>query len=559
MAITTGQEQRHDRTLVAALMNPVLYDHPVESFQVIETHISWVLLTGPYAYKIKKPVDLGFLDFSTLDRRRFVCEEELRLNRRLAAPLYVAVVPITGSREAPRFDHTGSGGPVIDYAVKMRQFPQEAQLDRLVDAGLLDAARLDELATELAAFHDRADRAPADGPFGSPERIAGPMRENFDQIRSSFGEPAGPDAMPVDRADQLRRLQAWSEADHEAHREAFLQRKADGFVRECHGDLHLANMVLWEGRVLPFDCLEFDARLRWIDVMSDLAFVTMDLAKRGRPEWANRLLNAYLEATGDYAGLGVLRSYQVYRAMVRAKVAALRRRQTGERGDRTRSWEDYCGYADLAERYTRPPSPFLLITHGLSGSGKTAVSRSLAEAGGAVRARSDVERKRLFGLAPSARSGSAPNAGLYAPEAGRRTYERLAGLAVAVLDAGCSAIIDGAFLERGQRDLLRAVAARCGVPFVILDVQAPEALMRERIRRREREGVDASEAGLAVFDRQLAAREPLGPDEAAEVVRVRTETRLDPATILAAVSRLMAGCARPGAGASQEKSPGESP
>ena len=527
-----------DDRLIRALMNPALYDHPVESFQLIETHISWLLLTGPFAYKIKKPVNLGFLDFSSIDRRRYCCEEELRLNRRLAAPLYCAVVPITGTADQPRL---GGEGAAIDYAVKMRQFPQEAQLDRLLDAGRLDAARLDELSVELAAFHDRADRASADGPFGTPERIAGPMRDNFDQVRSAFGPPGDPESLPADRVDQLQRLQAWSEADHEAHRDAFLQRKDGGFVRECHGDLHLANMVLWEGRVLPFDCLEFDPHLRWIDVMSDVAFVTMDLTHRGRPDWACRLLSAYLETSGDYAGLGVLRSYQVYRAMVRAKVAALRHRQTGGRGERARLWGEFCGYVDLAERLTRPGAPILLITHGLSGSGKSVVSQVLVEAGAGIRVRSDVERKRLFGLAPSSRSGSPLDAGLYTAEAGRLTYERLAGLADVILQAGRSAIVDGAFLARGQRDRLRTVATGRGVPFIILDLQAPEALLRERIRRREREGADASEAGPAVLERQLTAREPLAPDEEVAAVRVPTDARIDPDAILAAVGRLTAG------------------
>jgi aminoglycoside phosphotransferase family enzyme/predicted kinase len=539
-----------DDRLVRALMNPALYDHPVESFQLIETHISWVLLTGLYAYKIKKPVNLGFLDFSTLEQRRYYCGEELRLNRRLASVLYLAVVPITGTIQAPRL---GGEGAVIDYAVKMRQFPQESQVDRLIERGVLRVEQLDALAAELAAFHQQSDRATADDPFGSPERIALPMHENFVQIRSSFDTqagdgPSGQESMPVDRADQLRRLQAWSEADHAAHRDVFMRRKAGGFVRECHGDLHLANMVLWEGRVLPFDCLEFDARLRWIDVMSDLAFVTMDLAHRGRPEWARRLLNAYLETTGDYAGLEVLRSYRVYRAMVRAKVAVLRRRQAGASGDRQRSWDEYCAYADLAERETGPLRPFLLMTHGLSGSGKTVVSQLLVDASGAVRVRSDVERKRLFGLAPSARSGSPLDAGLYSPEAGRRTYERLAELAGAILNAGYPAIVDGACLKRDQRDRLRSVAACYGAPCVILDVQAPEALVRERVRRRAEEGADASEAGLAVLERQIGAREPLEPDEVG-LVRVRTEARPDPDLILAAVDRMVGRSARPEADA----------
>jgi aminoglycoside phosphotransferase family enzyme/predicted kinase len=513
--------ERVDDRLVRALMNPALYDHPVDSFQVIETHISWVLLTGSYAYKIKKPVDLGFLDFTTLDRRRFYCEEELRLNRRLASPLYLAVVSITGTIHAPRL---GGQGPVIDYAVKMRQFPQEAQLDRLVGRGDLRVEQLDALAVELAAFHQRAERAPADSPFGTPERIARPMRENFEQIQPHLEDPA--------RLDQHRRLRAWSEADHAAHRDAFVRRKAGGLVRECHGDLHLANMVVWEGAIVIFDCLEFDESLRWIDVMSDLAFVTMDLAHCGRPEWANRLLNASLEESGDYAGLSVLRSYQVYRAMVRAKVALLRRQQSTDDDDRRRLWEDSCGYADLAERYTRPARPSVVITHGCSGSGKTVLSRAVAQARGAIRVRSDVERKRLFGMAPSARTGSGLDEGLYTAGAGELTYQRLAELARLVLAEGYSVMIDAAFLLRAQRDLLRVTAREAGIPFVILDLEVPEAVLRRRLLQRRLEGTDASEATLAVLAGQFERREPLATDERAEAVTIRAEHELDPAAVI---------------------------
>ncbi len=528
--MTTGRVERDDQTLVRALMNPALYDHPIDAFQLIETHISWVLLTGPYAYKIKKPVDLGFLDFSTLERRRFFCEEELRLNRRLAPQLYLAVVPITGSRAAPQI---GGGGPVIDYAVKMRQFPQEAQLDRLVELGALRVDQLEALAGDLAAFHHRTDRAPMNSPFGTPERIAKPMRENFEQIQRQLEEPA--------RLDQHRRLGVWSDKDHAAHRETFVKRKAGGLVRECHGDLHLANMVLWEKRIVIFDCLEFDESLRWIDVMSDVAFVTMDLTHRGRPDWANRLLNRYLEESGDYAGLSVLRSYQVYRAMVRAKVASVRRQQSADDSDRRRLWEEYCGYADLAERYTRPVRPSVVITHGCSGSGKTVLSRAVAQARGAIHVRSDVERKRLFGMAPSARSGSALDAGLYSAEAGARTYQRLADLAGLIVASGYPVMMDAACLQRAQRDLLRAAAREAGTPFVILNLEAPEAVLRRRLFQRHEEGTDASEATLAVLSHQLERREPLATDERAVAVTVQADGDIDPAAVVTELAARLNG------------------
>jgi hypothetical protein len=526
-------------TLIRSLLAPARYDHPVERVELVETHISWVLLTGPYAYKIKKPVNLGFLDFSTLEKRRHYCQEELRLNRRLAPQLYLDVVPISGTPEAPTWGPPSStDGPVIDYAVKMRQFPQAAQLDRVAAHGGLGAAVVDQLAAALAAFHAAAAVAPAASPFGAPEGVAQPIRENFTQLEECLADEA-------DRS-RHRRLQAWSEADLAAHRDALLRRKAEGFVRECHGDLHLANMVLLDGRVVIFDCLEFSEPLRWIDVMSEIAFLCMDLDDRGHAPLAHRLLNDYLEESGDYAGLGLFRTYRVYRALVRAKVACIRWRQTasdhgeGSR-ERQRLRQEYQGYTELAERYTQPPRPFMVIMHGPSGSGKTVISGQLVEACGAVRVRSDVERKRLFGLEPLARSGSELDRGLYSQEAGRRTYERLADLAGTILRAGSSVIVDGAFLRRDQRDRLRAVAEACGVPAIILDLRAPAAVLRERVARRAREGRDASEAGREVLERQLAGQDALAPDEQAHTLTVPTEPAVALAPLRSAIERATGG------------------
>ncbi|GMR03930.1 MAG: bifunctional aminoglycoside phosphotransferase/ATP-binding protein [Gammaproteobacteria bacterium] len=523
--------------LIAALQDPACYDHPVTAVELVETHISWVLLAGDYAYKIKKPLDLGFLDFSTLEKRHHFCNEELRLNRRLAPQLYLEVVAITGTPETPELN--GAGAP-IEYAVKMAQFPQEAQLDRVLARGELHVRHIDSVAAELAAFHGRIAAAGADSPFGAPERVYQPIGQNFDQIRP---------LIETDDLAQLARLKTWSEQNYARLKQDLRARKRDGFIRECHGDVHLANMALiddvqehecregangaslpraprldpiGEGqgrpgaadRVVIFDCLEFNETLRWIDVMNEVAFLVMDLDDRGRPDFARRALNTYLEHTGDYAGLNVFRFYQVYRALVRAKVACIRLGQSGlspeERADVRQT---YRGYTDLAERYTESDAPALIITHGLSGCGKTWLTQLLIDTMDVVRVRSDVERKRLHGLGRLARSGSGIATGLYTPEAGRQTYERLALLARTILGAGHAVIIDAAFLKREQRERLRTVADEMRVPFVILDVQAPEEVLRQRIMQREREGRDASEAGLAVLDHQLAIWEPLGADE----------------------------------------------
>ncbi len=492
------------------------FPHPVERVQLLQTHISWVLLTGPYAYKLKKPVDLGFLDFSTLARRRHVCEEELRLNRRFAPELYLAVLPVLegpgGPRIAPSIaspgEAAGEGGEeaVVDYAVQMRQFPQEARLDRMLAAGRLSRRHLEEAARAVAAFHRQAPAAGPGLPYGRPAQVLAPALENFAQLAPLLGGP---------EAARLERLRAWTLARHEALQPLLRERRRQGRVREVHGDLHLANLVLLEGRVLPFDCIEFSEPLRWIDVLSDVAFLMMDLMARGHPELAWRFLDVYLEETGDQEGLGVLPWYLVYRALVRAKVAALQDAQAGRApGEACRA------YLALAEELAGPRPTPLVLMHGLSGSGKSTLAGELLEALGAVRLRSDVERKRLAGLAPLATSGSGLDQGLYGPAMTERTYARLLALARAVLEAGLPCIVDATFLRREQRAPFRALARELGVPLVILRCEAPEAELRRRVAARRG---DASEADLRVLEAQEGRLEPVGPEEADQVLTVRTE------------------------------------
>jgi len=489
--------------LIRALLDPARRDPPARAVELVETHISWVLLAGDHALKIKKPVDLGFLDFSTLERRRAFCHEELRLNRRLAPELYLDVVAITGTEADPRI---GGGGEPIEYAVRMLRFPSEDQLDRRLERGELEPGLLDQAARDLAVFHGRVAVAGPESPWGTAVAVRRPVRENFDQLRTHLDDP--------EALRNLERIEGWSDAAWKAGAADFEARRRVGFVRECHGDVHLKNMALFRGRVVFFDCLEFDPALRWIDVMNEVAFPVMDLEDRRRPDLARRFLNVWLEFTGDYAGLRVFRFYSVYRALVRAKVVAIRLRQGGlaapERAEVARQCREYLA---LADGFLRPRPVFLWITHGLSGSGKSTLAEAVGERLGAVRLRSDVERKRLSGLAPLERSGAGLDQGLYAADATRATYERLAGLAAEVVQAGFPVIVDGAFLKRAQRDALRAVAGRLAVPFAVLDLRAPEEALRERIRERERAGQDPSEADLVVLEHQKRSREPPGADE----------------------------------------------
>lgn len=489
--------------LIDALSRPHAYPHPVDRVEVLQTHISYVLLAGDFAYKIKKPVNLGFLDFSTLAARQRYCEEELRLNRRTAADIYLATVRITGSVAAPVLD---GDGPAIEYAVKMRRFAQDNLLDSMAKRGECSPALVDALARKLAAFHATVAIAERNSPFGTAERVMGPPRANFDHIRDLIGNSSD--------VPQLERLRAWTDREGARLAPVFAERRRDGFVRECHGDLHLGNVALIDGAPTPFDCIEFNADLRWIDVMNEVAFLVMDLADHRLPGLAIRCLNTYCEATGDYAGLAVLRFYMVYRAMVRAKIACIRVHQPGVAADARIAIEaEYRGYFHLAERLAHRGTTALVLTHGFSGSGKTTVAGVLAERFGAIRIRSDVERKRLFGLAASARTASAAGSGIYDPEATRRTYARLADLARSVIAAGWPVIVDATFLRKSERTSFRDLARKLAVPVVIVSCTAPDAELRTRILAREQSRADASEAGLEVLARQRDASEPASRDE----------------------------------------------
>jgi hypothetical protein len=489
--------------LFASLLDPACYPHPVAGVRVLETHISWVLLTGEYAYKIKKPVYLGFLDFSTLGLRRYYCEEELRLNRRLAPELYLDLVEIRGTPAAPR---VSGEGPLLEYAIRMREFPQASLASRALASGAFGAAGIDALAAGVAAFHAGAPHARAQDRFGAPDSVLEDALQNFEQMLPLIK------AAPDDRA--LRTLRRWTERTFAARRDAIAARKREGFVRECHGDLHLGNIVLLDGRPVPFDCIEFNDGLRWIDVMNETAFLAMDLEDRGRRDLAWRFLNRYLESTGDYGGLTVLPFYLVYRALVRAKVHLMRSRQGSlRRAEKSRLERAFQNYLRLAGGLAAPGRPALMLTHGLSGCGKTTYTQPLIEALGAVRMRSDLERKRAHGLAPLASSGSGVGSGLYSAVINAATYRQLGELAQEALRAGFPVVVDAAFLKRAEREAFRAIAERHAVPFTILDFHAPLEVLRERITQRLARADDASEADLAVLEHQLAAREPLTPAE----------------------------------------------
>lgn len=502
--------------LVRSLRESVCYPHPATNIQVVETHISHVLLAGEFAYKIKKPLNLGFLDFTTLEQRRFYCTEELRLNRRLAPDIYLDVVPIGGSVDTPRLGKL----PAIEYAVKMRRFDQQGLFDAMLKRGELTAAHMDELAVLIADFHSHLPPADLDSSYGSTESIMAPARQNIDQLRPLLLSPEQQTSLDV--------IQAATESACVQLEQTFAERHRSGWVRECHGDLHLGNIALVEGHITVFDGIEFNPSLRWIDVMSEVAFLVMDLIAHNRKPLAFGFLNAYLAHSGDYAGMAVLRFYLAYRAMVRAKVNGMRACQPGAgKAEKARALRDCLRYLKLAQTFFDAGQPALIINHGLSGSGKTMFSRSALETLGAVCVRSDVERKRLHHLRADARTGSGVESGLYSRDTTRATYQYMEALARSIVAAGFPAIVDATFIARWQRDQFHALARRLEVPFIIVDYRASVSTLRHRVRLRERLGSDASEANLAVLEQQIKTGQPLGADERRWVTRFNAERKPD--------------------------------
>jgi len=483
----------HYPPLIQALTSPSVYDHPVESISIIETHISYVLLTGMYAYKLKKPVDLGFVDFTTLEKRKFYCQEEIRLNTRTAPELYLGIISICGSATSPILN--GTTEP-IEFAVKMRQFPQEQQLDKLIDKGILSTEHFEKLAVDIAAFHQMASTASATSGFSEINSIRQRTQQNYQQLE------ACQDNIPS-YIQILDSLKIWTTQSF-VELTPILEKRKSEKIRECHGDLHLANLALIDNLVVPFDCLEFNPDLRWIDVFSDIAFLTMDLDYHNKNQFSNLFLNRYLQETGDYDGLALITFYKIYRALVRAKVSCIRLNQPIDQSERKICQESLEKHIALAHQYIREPSRnMIIIMHGLSGSGKSYIARLLAGETGAICLRSDLERKRIYQPPQEESSNTINTQELYSDTSNKQTYDHLIRTTRKIYSAGYSVIIDAAFLYAWQRELYFDLARELGAPFHILNVHAPKDILEQRINRRKIVGADPSDADRKVLQYQF--------------------------------------------------------
>ena len=511
-------------SLIRALLDRDAYPHPVDDVKMLETHISWVLLAGEYAYKIKKPICLGFLDFTDLEDRRHFCEEEIRLNRKWAPKTYLGVVGVTNDDGTLKFQ---GKGPIVEYAVQMKRFPQSSRLDRQLEAGQLSVQDMIELAEKVAEGHKSATCIAEQSPRHYLDFTRDAMLENFDFVAGKFDGAV------------VARLLAWTQSELQRLEPLLVSRYADGYVRECHGDLHLANLVRLPSGIVAFDCIEFSQDLRNSDVCCDTSFLVMDLVSQDRRDLAFAFLNRYLEVTGDYSSMGLFNLFFVYRCMVRAKVAAIR---AAEREPSDPAWaEDMATvrmYCELAQTQIGEREPMLILMHGLSASGKTWASEQLMTALPAIRLRSDIERKRLHGLDETADSGSPVAGGIYSAQASEEIYSHLLRLAWSILRTGHDVIIDATFAKHRWRKNAASLANEAHAEFAIVETVAPLEALRCRLLRRSAGGVDASEATRAVLDHQLQHIEPLTPWEQGLSLTWRTDDGADADTVVGLLRRL---------------------
>jgi aminoglycoside phosphotransferase family enzyme len=474
---------------IQALFRPETYPHPVENIEMIQTHISWVFLTGHYVYKLKKPLNLDFLDFSTLAKRKFYCEQELTLNRRLSADIYLDVLPLC--RQGEQYTLGGSGD-VLDYCLKMRQFDQSGLLDQRLNSNQFNPAWMDQLAESTARFHAEQDSTVQ---FGQPQMLADHIRTNLDIAGDHIGDVLDEGIM-VELEDFARdALLRWNPA--------MLKRQADGFIRPCHGDLHLKNITLIENKPCIFDCIEFSDEFRIIDTMNDAAFLVMDCDAHGRSDLGFRFLSRYLEHTGDYSGLRLLNLYLFYRATVRGKVTTLLATEITDKYERKQDFDEARTYFDLGAAYTRTKQAKLFVIGGLSGSGKSHLALLGSGIERAIIIRSDATRKRI--------AADFPGLELYGREMHIHTYKAMFDAARTALDAGFSVILDATFLHPDSRQQAHELAQTCDVPLHFFWLDIEETILRKQIKKRQHAANDISDADLRVLDLQLA--EYQRPDE----------------------------------------------
>ncbi len=508
--------------LIQQMLTPEFYPHPVKMpIELMQTHASYVLLTGDFAYKLKKPVNFGFLDYSTLEQRHHFCQEELRLNQRAAKELYLEVIAI--SKSGNNY-HLGSDGEIVDYAVKMVQFPQESLLSQMFELGTISDPDIVEMGRVVAEFHCRVRTDEYISSFGKIDRLKISIDDNYLQTEKYIGR--------AQTQQQFTATKAYTDRFLIEHEQLFLDRINGGFVRECHGDLHLRNICRclvshnpggslpaasrWHDKILLFDCIEFNEPFRFVDTMYDVAFAVMDLEFRGRKDLANLFLNTYIEQTGDWEGVRVLPLYLCRQAYVRAKVTSFLLDDSGiPESERAAAATTAAAYYRQAWEYTHTQQGKLILLSGLSGSGKSTLGKQIARAIGAIQIRSDAVRKHL-GKVPLLSKG---DDSLYTPEMTARTYRRVLELGAKLAQSGFSVILDAKYDRRYLRSAAIDLAANLGIPLRIIHCTAPENVLRDRLAQRQG---DIADATVDLLASQQAAWEDFDARELPDVTTIDT-------------------------------------
>ena len=498
---------------IQALLSPDAYPHPTDGIELLQTHVSYLFFAGDFVYKVKKPLDLGFLDFTTLEPRQHFCQEELRLNRRLCQGTYLDVVPVTFVDGEAKIDAKGT---VVDYAVKMRRLPEEGMMTGLLERDAVASDQLALLAQVIADFHASSERSDEIDRLGGLKTAIGNWQENFEQTQSYVGRTI--------HQGQFKEIQAFVEDVAEEDEDLFALRVHEGRARDGHGDLRADAVCFLDDGVCIFDCIEFNERFRFSDVAADIAFLAMDLEYRGRRDLSDELMGRYLAATMDSTLPLMLPFYKCYRAYVRGKVDGFQLDQPaiGEAQKRQVA-EGARRYFELAHSYATQDRPrVLIVTIGVTGSGKSYLANALAARLGAVILSSDVVRKRLLGIEPTERRIDPIDAGIYSPELTEQTYQALLDQARPWLEQGKPVILDASYLTRAHRRAALSLAAKTDARFLALECAANEALVRERLSDRRGEERVVSDGRWEVYQSQQERREPV--DELPVGSRMLVET-----------------------------------
>ncbi|MBV6622028.1 MAG: AAA family ATPase [Rivularia sp. (in: Bacteria)] len=483
--------------VIEQMMQPGFYPHAVsEPIQLIQTHCSYVVLTGDYVYKLKKPVNLDFLDYSTLEKRQHFCQEELRLNKKAADEIYLEVVAIIFSDNKYQL---GGTGEAVEYALKMRQFPQETLFSEMFERGKLEEQHIARLAKVVAQYHQGAATNDYISSFGEVTQVQAAFDENYQQTKKYIGV--------AQTQQQLNQTKYYTDKFFSDRAQLFKSRIANKSIRECHGDLHLRNICLWHSQVMLFDCIEFNEAFRYVDVIYDVAFVIMDLEARNRKDLSNIFLNNYIEQTGDYEGVQLLPLYASRQAYVRAKVTSfLLDDPDVPQIAKQQATSTAASYYRQAWEYTKPTQGQLMLMSGLSGSGKSTTARYLAQKIGAVHLRSDAVRKHLAGIPLLQRGGDE----LYTAQMTQKTYSRLMELGIMLARLGFSVILDAKYDKQQFRGKVIEKANQNQIPLKIVYCTAPLSVLQQRIVKRND---DVADSTADLLPSQMKAAEPFTDKE----------------------------------------------